>query len=603
MTSLLDPVVSTAGPELVVTVAGSPLPDTVAFNLVEAQAESNMHRPDSFFIKFIDNDQKVIEEAGLQLATPVALKVSQGEAELSLVSGEITAMELEVTSLGRYVVIRGHDQSHRLFAGTHTKAFLKMTASDIVQQIAADSGMTVGTIDATNKVYDEMTQADTTDWAFIKYLSFLEGRDAYCSDGAFHFTKLASAKEGPDPATDYDRPQGTQLVFGHNVLRLHGVITATEQVGTVETRGWDPETAQAIVGTGTSSAVSGYSHDTKANAEEVAGQFGSPTRVFTDIPFDDQSSADVAAVSLAEQIAGSMSEFEGECLGNASIFAGAIASLGLAGDPFDGQYVVTSARHEFDGTRGYRTWFRMGGRRDRSLLSLVDGSRDSSSPIPSIPGVVIGQVTSVKDPENKSRVQVQFPWLDDNYVSDWVRVVQVSASGGYGSFVLPEPGDEVLVAFDHGNPSYPYVLGALYNGQHTPSHKLTADVDAIDSSSGAVNVRGIVSRLNHMLLFEDGHQAAQQGIKLLTGDSNCSLIMAVADSENEPNVTIDSKGNVTVTAAKDVSITATGKMTLQATEDLTLSGGSVSITANNEQLKLTGTAGVSVSGAQIKLGG
>ena len=42
------------------------------------------------------------------------------------------------------------------------------------------------------------------------------------------------------------------------------------------------------------------------------------------------------------------------------------------------------------------------------------------------------------------------------------------AGDGRGSFYLPEVEDEVLVAFEHGDPGYPCVLGALWNGKAKP---------------------------------------------------------------------------------------------------------------------------------------
>ena len=42
------------------------------------------------------------------------------------------------------------------------------------------------------------------------------------------------------------------------------------------------------------------------------------------------------------------------------------------------------------------------------------------------------------------------------------------AGKGRGLFYLPEVGDEVLVAFEHGDIRRPYVIGSLYNGSDKP---------------------------------------------------------------------------------------------------------------------------------------
>jgi type VI secretion system secreted protein VgrG len=63
------------------------------------------------------------------------------------------------------------------------------------------------------------------------------------------------------------------------------------------------------------------------------------------------------------------------------------------------------------------------------------------------------------------RVQVKFHWdRSEGQASPWLRVVQPAAGG----FSLPEVGDEVLVAFEHGDPDRPYVLGSLWNPGDMP---------------------------------------------------------------------------------------------------------------------------------------
>ena len=76
-------------------------------------------------------------------------------------------------------------------------------------------------------------------------------------------------------------------------------------------------------------------------------------------------------------------------------------------------------------------------------------------------GVVEALVTNViDDPEQECRVTLRFPFFDGATAeSDWCRVVQPYAGNGYGAVFVPEVGDEVLVAFVHGDMRFPIVLG------------------------------------------------------------------------------------------------------------------------------------------------
>lgn len=91
----------------------------------------------------------------------------------------------------------------------------------------------------------------------------------------------------------------------------------------------------------------------------------------------------------------------------------------------------------------------------------------------SINGVVIGLVTNVNDPEGLGRVKLRFPWLADEaagdvHETDWVRIATGMAGNNRGMFFMPEVEDEVLVAFEHGDTRFPFVVGFLWNGKDLP---------------------------------------------------------------------------------------------------------------------------------------
>ncbi len=79
---------------------------------------------------------------------------------------------------------------------------------------------------------------------------------------------------------------------------------------------------------------------------------------------------------------------------------------------------------------------------------------------------------------------------------------------------MPEVGDEVLVAFDHGDPRLPYVIGGLYNGKDKP-----AVPGAVDN--GEVVQRAIVSRNGHRFVLDDKDDV----ITIATGDGKHKVVI------------------------------------------------------------------------------
>jgi uncharacterized protein involved in type VI secretion and phage assembly len=182
-------------------------------------------------------------------------------------------------------------------------------------------------------------------------------------------------------------------------------------------------------------------------------------------------------------------------------------------------------------------------------------------------------VSDARDPQDLGRVRVRFPWLSDDYVSDWARTVQAGAGKGRGAGVVPEVGDEVLVAFEQGDLRRPYVLGGLHNGVDKPP---PGDVPVVDGGSGAVNRRSTVSRRGHRIdLFDQ--QGRKDGVTVRTGDGKVS----VALDSTATTLTLHSDGTVVVEAKRGVTVDAGAgtisfkgaQIELKASAQLTLDGG------------------------------
>jgi uncharacterized protein involved in type VI secretion and phage assembly len=184
-------------------------------------------------------------------------------------------------------------------------------------------------------------------------------------------------------------------------------------------------------------------------------------------------------------------------------------------------------------------------------------------------------------------VKLKFPWLADDYESDWVPILQAGAGAGRGLVVVPEVNDEVLVAFDHGDVRRPYVLGSLYNGQDKPG------LSGYAGSDGSVAKRGFVSRTGHTLVFLDDEQAP--GITLTT---NKKLCIELKDADT--TVHISSEGKVLIEGKGDVAITATGALSLKSQDQVNIEGATVSVKAQGAAT-LEAQGEVGVKGAIVRI--
>ena len=160
-----------------VKVDGAPMSDETA--VLSIEVESSLALPDSCTLAVLDSDHTAAST--FSLGSTLEVSVGLGEADTSIFSGEVTSVEIEYSSVGTSLFVRGLDKSNRLFLGSATKAYMQMTASDIVSQIAGDAGLSVGRVDATDVTYPVATQANQSDWEYMQQLASESGRVLYFS--------------------------------------------------------------------------------------------------------------------------------------------------------------------------------------------------------------------------------------------------------------------------------------------------------------------------------------------------------------------------------------------------------------------------------------
>lgn len=209
----------------------------------------------------------------------------------------------------------------------------------------------------------------------------------------------------------------------------------------------------------------------------------------------------------------------------------------------------------------------------------------------SINGVVVGIVSSVKDPEDVGRVQLMFPWLSDDNKSYWARVATLMAGKTRGSWFMPEVGDEVLVAFDHGNVDHPFIVGFLWNGQDKPPN------DGIDTQ-----VRRLRTVSGHVVEFDDRPGKEQILIKTKAGH-------LVEMKDTPGSVHIETKGGQKVDlddVPASISIKTTANNSIQVSDappGITISTASGMLNINCLQANLTASSMLNVTAPMVVFSG
>jgi type VI secretion system secreted protein VgrG len=150
----------------------------------------------------------------------------------------------------------------------------------------------------------------------------------------------------------------------------------------------------------------------------------------------------------------------------------------------DGTYVLTSIHHAGDVSESYRSGDGQASVYENSFTCVPAGLPYRPQRVTPKPVIMSTQTAVVAGPSGEEiytdeygRVKVQFHWdrdgQNDAYTSCWIRVGTAWAGNRWGAIHIPRVGQEVIVAFEEGDPDRPIIIGCVYNAAKMPPYLLS----------------------------------------------------------------------------------------------------------------------------------
>ena len=183
-----------------------------------------------------------------------------------------------------------------------------------------------------------------------------------------------------------------------------------------------------------------------------------------------------------------------------------------------------------------------------------------------------------KDFPGKVKVELLLGEAGKN-VTGWIPVAMPYCGNGYGSYMLPEVGTEVVVAFVMGNRNCPVVIGSLWNNKN----KLPEETAKEKNTVKRLRTKGGCE----VLFDEEEKKAVVQvktpgGLTLSFGDEK--KLISLQDEKGENGLSIDcEKGEVTINAKNKVHIAVGGQDLILADgqgKQIKLASGNVNVEAD-----------------------
>lgn len=546
--------------------------------LSSVEVDTSTTKADSFTLKvsnaFDNNENKFmwIED----FFTPgyeVEIKLGYGDVRETVFNGYITSVSFGFPGKEcPEVIVSGMDASFKMMKGIKSFSWTNMKYSEVVENIASKYKFKAKTIEATEILYEIIEQSRMTDYQFIAWMAERSNFEFFITGKELFFRKPLK-----------DKKPEIKLEVGKYKINLQVDQDIGDQVGAVTVRGWDHKKKEEFEDKVQDVEVGDYD---KAGAEFIRELVGGDTTEYIYSNEDSKDSAGKRAKMILNSSAMNFITGKGEWCGVPEIIAGKYVKFSGAGENIDKLYYITSANHIMDES-GYRTSFEFGGSRNSSIKEHIGSNESNSFNLNSrIFGVTIGVVTNNKDPEKMGRVKLKLPLRECQNETNWARVATLMTGKEMGSFFLPEVGDEVLVAFNEGDVSRPFVIGALWNSKEGPP---------LTNEDGKNNIRKLKSRSGNEVIFydEDGKESieiktkAGQTIKM-EDDSEGKLTLRDKSGKNLLEI-VSQNNQIILKADMKIDIQAgTSKITMDGTKNSIELESSMEIKLKAQKLDIEG---------------
>jgi uncharacterized protein involved in type VI secretion and phage assembly len=264
------------------------------------------------------------------------------------------------------------------------------------------------------------------------------------------------------------------------------------------------------------------------------------------------------------------------------------------------RFLVTQVTHTIDQEGHY----------SNSFEGIIDGIEVIPMSEPHLP-VAGPQLATVKtNADSKGRVKVQTQWQKSkNKTTNWIHVQTPDAgksgkvASNRGLVTIPEEGDTIMLGFEYGNPSRPYVAGSIFT-------------EKTGTGGGAGNKgRSLKTKSGIALDLDDSKGSAtltdpSGNVVTLHGDGTLSITAPNKITISSKEIEITGSDAVKIMSDTLIDANCQQKVNISAMQEVTIHGEtkvrseSTAVVENEApKVSITGQAQVEVSGSAIDITG
>jgi Rhs element Vgr protein len=489
------------------------------------------------------------------------------------------------------LIIDCADKAVKLKNSHTTTIFKDKTDNQIIANIIQNVPGLSSNIEATSFQHTLLSKYNSNDWDFILDRAKLNGLLVLNSNNSIIIK---------DPKLSSLTPQ-VKILNGEGTLLFEAALNADNQYNKITFSSQDVFKDEVFSKTGTEP------NEIVTNTTNPATKISvntSASNVEFNFPFDvDPNELKVLAdaitkISRLQRLSGK-AKFKGVL----NVDLDTAVALSGFGKRFDGNVYITGVQHEIEEGK-IQTEIQFG------LPETYFNQKNifqKSAYTNAISGLHIGKVTQLhNDPENKYRIKVQIPALNDLTDGIWAKLTQAYTGNAFGSLLIPEVGTQVIVSFIGNDARHPVVLGCLYTQDNKP-------YETVDEEN---TLKSFMTKSNLKIEFKEDTKeitiATPAGNNITLNEDKKEIVI---EDQNNNSIKTSSNGiemksskDIKIISGGNIQLTAKGKLNAKATTDLTLNGLNITQSADaklalsaNSNLELNSTGVATLKGSIVQI--
>jgi len=480
-----------------------------------------------------------------------------GESEASLFEGIIVEQDIDLEIRGSSRIKLGcRDHMYLSTIAKKTSIYTKVKDQSLLSNILSTYKEVKASVSQTKYEYQAITQYNNTDWDFILERAKRNG--------------LVVQTEG-STVTIGEPSISSKPVFNlslkDNIIDIKGQLKVKKQFTSVKALGWNQKEQKLETVTVANDSVK-TNNQGDISSKDLAQALGNNELVLQTSDFYNRETLQKWAqsqmtFSMLQRISGEVS-----CKGTAAIKHGCIVEISGVNRHMDGNAYCGAVEHEV----------KNGNWNTKAIIGFDYRFDEEDELDKSISAIQIGKVSQIdEDPTKEFNIQVEIPLFKAAEVNKiWARRATFWSSNGYGSFFIPDVGDEVIIGFLDSDHSHPVILGSLYSSKQSPNEVITKEN----------YIKSLVTKEKLSLVFDD----EKKSILLSTPAGNTVEIndegKSISIKDQNENTIIMNQDGISIKSAKSISLEAKTAVTISAGTDISIKAkNGVNLKAMNIEAK------------------